>query len=288
MNINAPIRHHYIPRFILRNFCFENYKVNYYNIINNTHSVKCIRDVFMKEHLYDDEINYSDYPQQIEKDLGKFESEIAPILKKFIKKDDIALTKEEDEKIKLFLSIMAFRNINSMHQFMSFTGSDRDVYSKFQSNLDFEDFWKRNLGYLVNCRSIENVMECEKIDEMIKAFVLRDTQNLFGKYILLFEKRGNTSFCIGDCYPVVITGDNSINCYSYFTLSPDRILVLASNGVENVPDGILLLNKKELKSHVNNLNIHVKKIYEDKIKIINDEIIKHSNFGVVYKDKLNI
>ena len=281
MNKNIPIRQHYIPQFILKNFSSRDDIVNYYDISLNEFKEVHIRDIFMEKRLYDDEINKKSFPQQIEIDLSKFESEVSVIIKKMVEEDNINLSMKEDEKLKLFLAIMAFRNVDARNQFISFKEKQNNFYSKYQSDQNYEDFWKRNLGYLVNCRTLNDVLKHELIDEPIKAFISMDVFYLSGLYFLLFEKRGKENFIIGDCYPTVITGDNELFLYSYFPISLNRILVLVPNEIEFVPQGILDFDKRDLKRNNNILHINVRKIYSDKVKRVNNTIIKNCKKGFI-------
>ena len=71
-----PIRLHYIPQFILRNFCFNDRgDLFYFDKENSKTTVKSTRDVFMARNLYRDEINSPDEPAKIEKDMARFENE---------------------------------------------------------------------------------------------------------------------------------------------------------------------------------------------------------------------
>lgn len=284
MNENVPIRQHYIPQFILRNFSSDNKTVKYFDIVENKHKIVEIRNVFMEKHLYDDEINYEYCPQKIENNLSKYESEVAPIIKRFLEKDFFYLTFDENEKLKLFFAIMAFRNKNVKESIINYSDETKDYFKKYQKDLNYVDFWKRNLGYLVNCRSLSEVLNHNKIDEPIKIFMRRDCFGVAGTYFLLFEKRGDTNFIIGDAYPTDIRGDNNLHCYSYFPISPDRLILLVSSGVEYVQDGILDFSKKELKQSVNQLFISVKKIYKDKILLVNNEIKNGSKTGYIYEE----
>ncbi len=71
--MNEPIRHHFIPQFILHNFCFNERKTNYYDIKAKTIMVKNTREIFMEKNLYRDELNSAAEPTQIEKDFAKVE-----------------------------------------------------------------------------------------------------------------------------------------------------------------------------------------------------------------------
>ena len=77
-----PIRHHYIPKFIIRNFSpRKDDFVPYYDIKRKDYFNKSIDEVFMHHNLYRDEENNPDNPTQIESDLAKYECEIAKIIK---------------------------------------------------------------------------------------------------------------------------------------------------------------------------------------------------------------
>ena len=95
--MKEPIRHHYIPQFILKNFCFDDEKhLNYYDISNNKFSVEETTNVFMVKNLYRDEVNYQDNPVQLENDLSKYEMEISRIFKdKFLESNSFTLTIDE-------------------------------------------------------------------------------------------------------------------------------------------------------------------------------------------------
>ena len=115
-----PVRHHYIPQFILRNFACDCDKrvVCYYDKESQSVLEHEIREVFMERNLYRDEINCQDNPVQIEQDLSVYEREVAELIKsKFLDKRKIELTEEEDSMLKLFFAIMSFININAKEKF---------------------------------------------------------------------------------------------------------------------------------------------------------------------------
>ena len=150
-----PIRHHYIPQFILRNFCDNRNQRYYYDKQTQCISVKDTRDVFMERNLYRDEINHITDPVKIECDLAAYEREITPIIKnRFLTERDIFITPEEDEKIKLFFAIMGFRSLNAKHSLKHWKIPNENPLT----------MWKRNLGNIVQCRSFEEVMNHPRID----------------------------------------------------------------------------------------------------------------------------
>lgn len=237
-----PIRHHYIPQFILRNFaCDNDRKCVYYCDKSLSISIREIREIFMERNLYRDEINCKDRPVQIEYDLSVYEREVAELIKaKFLDKRKIELSPEENNMLKLFFAIMSFRNISTKEQFGGVCSQEfRDFYKCFQVDENFEDFWKRNLGFLVKCRSMKEVANHPQIDLPIKTFMQRDTYALYGKYIIVVEpKEGN--FIIGDCYPLVFIGDHlRLPLYDVCPISPNRAIIFASVGIDQTPRSVL-------------------------------------------------
>ena len=53
-----PIKHHYIPQFLLKNFCFDDKgHLYFYDKVSKQISIKTTKDVFMTSRLYEDTIN---------------------------------------------------------------------------------------------------------------------------------------------------------------------------------------------------------------------------------------
>ena len=284
-----PIRHHYIPQFILRNFACDNGKklVWYCDKESRIVSQRNICEVFMERNLYRDEINYTEKPVQIEHDLSIYEREVAELIKsKFLKSRRIELTVPEEDMLKLFFAIMSFRGINAKRQFGdNITKESKDFYKYYQENEDFEDFWKRNLGYLVKCRSMKEVANHPKIDLPIKLFMKRDVDWVIKKYFIVVESKEGDGFILGDCYPIAMSGDN-IPMYDVFPISPDRAIILACLGVDATPRHVLTLRPGvfDIPQTSNNGNsvIITKRLLLDEVQYINREIEKHSHKGFVF------
>ena len=286
-----PIRHHYIPQFILRNFACDNDKklVCYYDKESQSVLKHEIREIFMERNFYRDEINCKDKPVQIEHDLSVYEREVAELIKaKFFDKRKIELTEEEDSAIKLFFAIMSFRNINAKEKFSDEASKEfKDFYKCFQGNEDLEDFWKRNLGHLVKCRSMKEVANHPEIDPPIKLFMQRDTNALYGKYIIVVEPKEGDGFILGDCYPLVFTGDFlRLPLYDVCPLSPNRAIIIASRGVAHARRDVLSLRPgvfdlPEINENVNSIII-TKRLLLDEVQFINREIEKNSHKGFIF------
>lgn len=287
---NIPVNHHYIPRFILRNFCTKGDNLCYFDIKRKQSCMREISNVFVVPNLYTD-IN-NDNPTQIEEDLSKFENEASVILKKFISaKNEVVITIEENDKLMLFLAIMGFRSINAKKAISK--EDNKNFYSFWQEDGRITDFWRRNLGYLANCRSIKEVIDNPNIDVPIKIFMMRDTLGIFGLYFIIAERRGGEDFILSDAYPAMIYGAApngfEMMMYSFFPLSPSRLLIVAGNGVKGTHPDIkifddCLLTKPVISRDKTKISIRIRKIYEDHVKYVNGEMMKCCKEGFAFND----
>lgn len=292
--MSEPKRHHYIPQFILRNFYFDkNKNIRYYNKITNQVTVEQPRDIFMIRHLYRDEINSPDNPVKIEKDLANFEREVSEIINgRFLEENEITLSTEEEEKLKLFFAIMGFRAKRTAEFFENgLSKMGQAMYLKSQPDGNFSDLWKRNLMYLINCRSMDDVRNHPGIDDHIKIFFKRDTEGIFGIYFAVAERKEKPEVVLGDMYPTVVSGKlpNGLELpmYSIFPVSPDRVILMVNNGAYNTPPEVLAIRPCVITPPKNNKNgtktIRVKKLYCDEIKTLNASVISEAQEGIVFK-----
>lgn len=291
MEKNNPVRHHYIPRFLIRNFADEDGMVYYVDKASKANIKKHPEDIFVINNMYRDEINSPDEPVRMEKDLAKFESEVAGIIRKMLVGDEIRIYRREEEALRLFLAIMSFRSERTRSYFSKgVSGFGEKYFEKFQEDGDFTDFWKRNLGELVKCRSLRDVFKSEKIDEPIKVFMHRDMYGILGSYFTVFEKRGKEDFVLSDAFPDVFEGswDNGLKwpLYNICPISKKRVLVQFANGVEAAPDSVVQFDKKvirrpQLSRDGNLLMFKVQRIYQKDVEWINEAAIENSHVGYI-------
>ncbi len=288
---NIPIRHHYIPRFILRNFADNKGYLQYYDCAGAKVSRKRPEDIFVVSNLYTDTINNADDPTKIETDLAKYENEIAPIIRKFLNDGETILTLEEDEKLKLFLAIMAFR-AERIKEFFGDNASEENkiFYGYFQKDGNLTDFWLRNLGEIVKCRSLKEVLDNPRVDDPMKGFMMRDTYGLYGMYFMLLERRGSEDFVISDCYPSVVEGimDSGLKLQMYmiYPISPKKAILFVSNGVEAAPSSVSgfdtrFYKRPKVSRDRRTIKIAEKKIYESDVKRFNKIAIDNAEEGIV-------
>ena len=105
-----PKRQHYIPQFIIRKFCKSDGKVYYYDKSNNSINQKWPKQIFEETNLYKYLYNNEEDPNIIEKDLSKFESDAARLIRPFIENCSVGLSYDDNELLKYFLFIMMFRS----------------------------------------------------------------------------------------------------------------------------------------------------------------------------------
>lgn len=104
-------RHHYIPQFILKNFLDNKGQVFYWDIEKEVLEKRNPRSIFMNFDMYRDEVNHKDKPTSIESSLAIFEGEIATLIRqKFLKDNEIIITRSELEALRIFLSLLSFRS----------------------------------------------------------------------------------------------------------------------------------------------------------------------------------
>ncbi len=289
-------KHHYIPQFILRNFSVnDKNEVCYYDLKTKQIIFTKTSDVFEIPNFYVDKINYPDIPEKIEKDFAKYESEMALLINgKFLKEDEFELTKEQEQALKLFFSLMKFRSIYAYEEYKGNPPKEmQEYFYQLQKDGNFVDYWKRNLGYSVNCRSIDEVVKNQNIDDPFKRVLSRQTSSIFDTFFVVCEKRGNSSFIIGDMYPASLVLPTNLDPYTIifqsYPISPSRILFIVTYGVaNNVEQRYLPFNKKILKfpfyDSDNNVHIKVQRIYEKDVENINEFIIKRSQQGYIFKN----
>jgi len=291
-NKNEPIRHHYIPQFILRNFCFndKNHLI-YYDVQNKTVSVKETRDVFMSRLLYMDEVNHPVDRMRIERDFAEYEREVSGIINgSFLKDDEIIISKEEEDKLKVFFALMGFRSKNTYDTFETSISKDgKALYSSYQEDGKLTDLWKRNLGLLVNCRSPEDIDTHRRIDDPIKKFMQRDVFGYCGRHFSLVECREPHEFIIGDAFPTVIRGEGVIEMYAILPISPNRVLLSVCEGAEWTPLDVRVLRERVLRkpNSANDGRIRILNtiINEEEIANINQHIANSAKVGLAFRSK---
>ena len=301
-------KHHYIPRFILKNFNDENGQVNYWNIEKNKLEKRNIKSIFMNMDMYRDELLNEDDPTQIESKFSVFECEIADLIaKKILDKDEVVISRRELEKLRIFITLLSFRSNSRMEQYKNnqFDESTREKLLKFQPDGNFEELWKRELDTLATCRSYQEIHESDVIDPIIK---LDFTNDLMGFYMTFIDARGG-QFILSDIYPtleIFPTGVANIHMHCMLPLSPTRMLLLNhimfKKENENNPmlkvmrtlsqikgDAIVSPKNKYVSYGLLNKDdqyiYKVKKVYKSDVQYMNALVLNETRVGIIFRDK---
>ena len=301
-------KHHYIPRFILKNFNDENGQVNYWNIEKNKLEKRNIKSIFMNVDMYRDELLNEDDPTQIESKFSVFECEIADLIaKKILDKDEVIISRRELEKLRIFITLLSFRSNSRMEQYKNnqFDESTREKLLKFQPDGNFEELWKRELDTLATCRSYQEIQESNVIDPIIK---LDFTNDLMGFYMTFIDARGG-QFILSDIYPtleIFPTGVANIHMHCMLPLSPTRMLllnhVMFKKENENNPmltemrtlsqiKGDAIVPPKNKYASYGLLNkddqyiYKVKKVYKSDVQYMNALVLNETRVGIIFRDK---
>lgn len=286
-NKNTPVKHHYIPQFILRNFLNGNGKLYFYSKSDGNTIEDYTSNIFMEKNLNKDEINHKDNPMWIEEELSYFENKVAPIIKKFNTENEIVLLTEDIFTLRIFLFIMMFRSKHVRNEFLRFNDNDIEIYKLYQDFENSEDLWKKNLAALTQCRNAQDIKKLRDINPIIleKCF-FQFTQY----YTTIVEKRGNTNFIISDVYPTIYYREIKNVLFPvclFFPISLDRLLVL--NYLENdkifKTDSVINKNisypPKPHDYKIKSIKLEVKKIYEPQVKLLNKVIYDNAVEGVI-------
>ena len=223
-----PIKHHYIPQFILRGFLGEDGLFYYWDNDNKYLSKRNTKSVFMNNSMYRSEEINPENPVEVENNLSKFEQEMAPLFKRLCSNDEVVLTRRELEALRIFLSLLSFRSDLRMKQYKDkkFNESTEATLNLFKGEQDFDLFWKNEINALAKCRSFEEVMSVEGVDPIIKMDFSND---LKGYYMTLIEARGQ-EFIISDVYPTLeiypVAPTINIHLHAIYPISPTRAILL--------------------------------------------------------------
>lgn len=287
---NKPIKHHYIPQFILKNFCDEEGFLWYKDVKTNTIENFSTKDIYFENNLYRDEREKKDKDSvEIELALSKYEDEISKILlPRYYFEKKFYITLNEHETIKLFIAIMGFRSKRASEYFKNTNGDlAKDYYHKYQNDEDYDYLWKRNLKELVKCRSYMEVMVNSNIDDPIKGFMLRDTGGT-NSFLRVIESE-NEEFILSDAIPFVMCAEDKngleLIMYEAFPISPKRALLIIYQYPQfNIRYNDAILSKgffEEPAVKDGKIEMYVKTIKDNRVKEFNRQLVEISQFGLV-------
>lgn len=151
------VRQHFIPKFVLRNFCREKDKLDndiLYVFNNFTFEIERQRtsDAYMIKNLYDS--NQFEDVKQLEIDLGNYlEQKVKPLFERLLlSKDKYEINRDELKLIKKYLLIQIYRSETNMTYYLSqnIKGKIELSEASLKPGEDKLDFWKREMYTIIH------------------------------------------------------------------------------------------------------------------------------------------
>ena len=312
MSKQEPKKHHYIPRFILKNFNNENGQVNYWNIEKDKLEKRNTKSVFMNIDMYRDESLNQDNPTQIESKLSIFEREIAKLISnKILNKEEIILDRRELGKLKIFTTLLSFRSNHRMTQYKNglFTEPTREILLKYQPDGNFDKLWKREIDDIATCRCQKDIENSKTIDPIVKQEFL----NNMSCFYMTFVDTEDEEFILTDIYPTLEVFPINVNInkrmHYLFPLTPTRMLILNDiifrNDCRDNPTLNMMLEYSQIKGNaiIPPINIyknigtfnpndkfiyHVRKICHKEVEYINALFLNEAKIGFIFRNKNKI
>ena len=291
--MNNHVKQHYIPQFIIKNFCKTDKKTYYFDVSNKSITQKFPNDIFEENYLYEYSQDKKENINKIELDLAKFEADASYALKPFLTNNNVSVSFEESEMIKYFFFIMILRS-----KFM-LSVYNKEILEFNQQKFpniterELDEFYKNNLEKLVNCRTLMD------IDETINTqFIQYAATMLIDKHLVLFECGDKLEFVLGDAYPIAL--GQKIHPFDFFNrmsllslifpISYNRAIGLVDTYDEfhAMLSHFKIKNKDwydEPKKFGTGMLIELKYLNDEDVAYINKGILKNSREGVCFRSE---
>lgn len=291
--MKSHVKQHYIPQFIIKNFCKTDKKTYYFNVSNKSITQKFPNEIFEENYLYEYSQDKKENINKIELDLAKFEADISNAIKPFLTNYSVSVSFEVSEMIKHFFFMMILRS-----KFM-LSSYNKEILEFNQQSFPgitekgLDEFYKKNLEKLVNCRTLMD------IDETINTqFIQYAATMLIGKHLVLFECGDKLEFVLGDAYPIALAQKihlldlfNKMSLVSLiFPISYNRAIGLVDTYDEfhSAISQFRIKNKDwydEPKKFGTGMLIQLKYLTDEDVAYINKGILKNSREGVCFRSE---
>ncbi|CAG8703980.1 14898_t:CDS:1 [Acaulospora morrowiae] len=250
--------HHYIPRFLLRNFAIDKYERIFYevNIAQQQYEsrkkaellqiydrkkdklgISLIANTYGYWDMYKD-LNNTDV-MHVEEKLSKLEGSVAITIKKILKasqeKNKVVLLRKYLEDLRKFLFVMNYRN---NHRWFQFTGDNFDFITRSMVN-DFmqqQNLQRPEEVWLQNIREILDTPHWEVKDNMKIFKIDRDdyNQRMVECFLIIWQAGENDEFIVTSNGFGIFEGVSGnmfgspfgFAYHTFYVLSPKLVLVL--------------------------------------------------------------
>jgi len=209
-----PKKHHYVPRLILKNFCFGTKNTIYVLDKKRGHVfTSSLEDTASENYFYND--RNANHEKNTETKLGELENLSVPIFDRINSEESLLhLTAYERGIICLFVAVQMLRTNNNRESMLKMNRAICD--------------WVRRSGYDPN-KDVEDFKEMSKVDaKQFSIAMLRTAAGQFAK--TLFAK----DYCLIKAHKLAsfYTSDNPVTMYNNFPRPGRGNLGLALKGIE--------------------------------------------------------
>lgn len=257
--------HHYIPRFILRNFAIDDYhkknsdkeEINIYSIKNNNLEIGKIQKNYGILNMYKD-INNKNNIMYVEQELSKLESKVSIIIRKIIENDKITIKRNELFNLKKFLFIMCYRNNEKRIQYLNnnFNISNQISIQLYMQNKNFntpKEVWLNDIKEILDMdymdilkfseNDIENILFDKKVTKIYPSVYI-DLIIDMTMFLCIWKTDNESEFIVTDNSFGIYEGSQSNVCFhKFYVVSPNTILVLSNKAFHSDGQIIGLLNE---------------------------------------------
>lgn len=190
---NTPIIQHYVPQFLIRNFCSGKKKqINVFEKASGKSFVSNTKNIASERNFY----NYIDKgePKTLEFMLSEYESKVKPIIDKLLETQSfLSINKIEHQLLSQFIALQLLRTKTQREQL------------KAISTYCFNNFEK--LGFISpKDENYENELKLV-ISNLINKNLEKFAQIIYKKNWFLITNQSNQSFCICD-NPITMYNEN--------------------------------------------------------------------------------
>ncbi|KAF9107333.1 hypothetical protein BGX27_008776 [Mortierella sp. AM989] len=257
--------HHFIPRFILRNFIEEdgykktfvwkesekafsvmkkshkndNPRIKSYDFQNQQSGLPRVKKMYGIQNMYKDIT--SDYCMKFEELLGKLECSAAIFIQKIVSDtQEISLSRTQLESLKKFLVIMTYRGEGRRMQYTNnmfnlTTKHSIQRHMDFNNILSIQDVWFENLKWLLNTETHAIFIESLNVTTMddlktykgpIHVTELSDFGHLITNYVCIWQAQEGSEFILTDNCFGSYEGAGPIVFHRFYVMSPKYAVVL--------------------------------------------------------------
>lgn len=281
---NVPKNHHYVPRFILKNFASNDLMINLYDIRKKQVSFNNLKFKFMRKNLYKDPTRED--VMEVEKKFSQLENEVSQIIERFLyEKQRVTVTRYELMRLKKFFFLMEFRSERRRDQYLkcNFDVFTKSIIDQHVEDGDYLGLWIRELAYILD-NDIDNMVENPDLTWMIKTDLSMAWKHTF---LIVWDSYQGEEFVLTDNYGTFEWSSNMpIKTVHLYPISPRRMLGFANKAYEH-PKGVVHVPTR--------FSIELFKFPKNKKKILHQykpddefiyQVIRISNHDVRYTNHL--